>query len=74
MAKTANFESLMKELETITKQLENNETSLDDAIKHFERGVSLADECNKILNAAEEKVVKILKDSDKGETEVLFEE
>ena len=34
-----NFEQAMKELEQITKELENNELDLDTAVSKFEQGM-----------------------------------
>ncbi len=51
-----NFENKLIELEKIVSKLENSEISLDEAIKLFEDGVKLSDDCRKILETAERKI------------------
>ncbi|MBQ2266245.1 MAG: exodeoxyribonuclease VII small subunit [Clostridia bacterium] len=51
-----NFENKLNELEKIVSKLEGNEISLDEAIKLFEDGVKLSDDCRKILENAERKI------------------
>ena len=51
-----NFENKLNELEKIVSKLEGNEISLDEAIKLFEDGVKLSDDCRKILETAERKI------------------
>lgn len=50
------FENKLNELEKIVSKLEGNEISLDEAIKLFEDGVKLSDDCRKILENAERKI------------------
>lgn len=59
MAENKTFESSIQELESIVKQLEQGELSLDDSLKKFEQGVSLARVCQKTLTEAELKIKKI---------------
>ena len=51
-----NFENKLNELEKIVSKLESNEISLDEAIKLFEDGVKISDDCRKILENAERKI------------------
>ncbi len=51
-----NFESSLKELENIVSKLESADVTLDEAISLFEKGVSLSNECRKILETAERKI------------------
>ncbi len=51
-----NFENKLGELEKIVSKLEDNEISLDEAIKLFENGVKISDDCRKILENAERKI------------------
>jgi len=60
------FEEELKRLEEIVKQLENEETSLDDSISLFEEGTKILKKLREKLNEAEKKVKILLKDS-KGE-------
>ena len=57
-----NFESSLKELETIVEMLEDENINLEDSVKSFEKGVNLVKECQKQLQNAELKVKKLLDD------------
>ncbi len=61
--KSFNFEKSLAELETLVETMENGEISLEDSLKHFERGISLTRACQKALEEAEQKV-KILMEKD----------
>ncbi len=56
------FEDALTELEMTVKQLENGNTTLEEAMALFEKGVSLTKECQKLLKEAELKVTKLLED------------
>ncbi len=56
------FEDALTELEKTVKQLENGNTTLDEAMALFEKGVGLTKECQKLLKEAELKVTKLLED------------
>jgi len=43
------FEKKLKNLETIVSKMESGELSLDDSLKNFESGVSIARECHECL-------------------------
>jgi len=61
-----NLEQELKQLEDIAKQLESNELPLDEAIKLFESGISLATSIRTALNEAKiriETVVEGARDS-----------
>ena len=62
------FENSMAELEVIVKQLENGDTTLDESLSLFEKGIKLSKECQNMLDKAEAKVSVLLK-SDNGEIE-----
>ena len=64
------FEEAMKELEETVKQLESGETSLEDSMALFEKGVSLTRTCKKLLNEAQLKVTKLIAEND---SEVEFD-
>lgn len=57
------FEDKIRELEGIVKELESGEINLDDAIEKYTTAMKLAKECSDRLNAATEKVNKILKEN-----------
>lgn len=54
-----NFSETLGRLEEISKILEKGECSLEDAVKLYEEGVTLAKECNEKLTAAKQKVAKL---------------
>ncbi len=56
MTKTIHFEKSISELESIVMQLEKGELSLEDSLKQFEKGITLARKCEETLNKAEQKI------------------
>ena len=61
------FEEAMKELEETIKKLENTDTTLDDAMDLFEKGITLTKPCRKLLSDAQRKVTKSVGSSEKEE-------
>lgn len=59
MKKDLSFEDALNELEEIVNKLENDDISLDEAIKAYEKGSILKEQCEKKLNEAKLKVEKI---------------
>lgn len=57
------FESALKELESLVTTMEKGELSLEDSLKSFERGVALSRQCRDILHKAEQRVAILDKDS-----------
>ncbi len=51
-----NFEKSLEELEKLVETMENGDISLEDSLKHFERGIELTRLCQKSLKEAEQKV------------------
>ena len=43
------FEEALKELEETVKKLESGETTLDESMELFEKGISLTRTCRKLL-------------------------
>ncbi len=62
-ANPADFERALGELEATVDKLEHGDLSLEDALKHFERGVALARDCQASLKHAEQKVEILLQKS-----------
>ena len=60
--KGIDFESSLKELESIVKKLEDEKINLEDSVKSFEAGINLVKECQKQLEDAELKVKELLDD------------
>ncbi len=63
------FEDALKELELTVKKLESGDTTLEEAMELFERGVGLTKDCRKLLEGAELKVTKLLADGSEEEFE-----
>ncbi len=60
--KKIDFESSLKELESIVKKLEDENINLEDSVKSFEARINLVKECQKQLENAELKVKELLDD------------
>jgi exodeoxyribonuclease VII small subunit len=54
------FEQTLAELQTIVQELENGDVSLDESLARYERGMRLAQHCNKLLDKAEMRVRELL--------------
>jgi exodeoxyribonuclease VII small subunit len=50
------FEQKVAELESIVKQLENGNVELDRAVELFNRGKTLAAECEELLKGAQAQI------------------
>jgi exodeoxyribonuclease VII small subunit len=50
------FESAIKELETLVEQMEQGDITLEQSLENFERGIELTRTCQKALQEAEQKV------------------
>ena len=58
------FEGAMKRLESIVRELESGDLSLDEALKKFQDGVKLSKFCSNKLDETEKKVSILLKDEE----------
>jgi exodeoxyribonuclease VII small subunit len=56
MSKPIAFEKSMTELEELVKQLERGDLSLEECLKHYEKGITLARKCQEALTQAEQKI------------------
>lgn len=65
--KEKSFEENLNELENIVSKLENGDISLDNAIEEYDKAMKLASVCDKKLKQAEEKIAKIVNDSNELE-------
>ncbi|MDD3478033.1 MAG: exodeoxyribonuclease VII small subunit [Candidatus Izemoplasmatales bacterium] len=54
------FEEAIAQLETIVKELESGQLSLQDAVQKYEEGMRLAKQCTTELERAEDVVVKLM--------------
>ncbi len=58
--KSFNFEKSIADLENIVEKMEDEELSLEQSLKNFEKGISLTQQCQKALQDAEQKVQILL--------------
>ena len=65
--KKIDFESSLKQLESIVEKLEDENINLEESVKSFEEGVTLVKECKKQLQNAELKIKKLLDDGSSTE-------
>ncbi len=72
--KKLSFEQSMARLDEIVRHLEKGDMPLDDSLALFEEGTGLIRSCEKQLDAAEQKVVKLRKGPDREPEELPFEE
>lgn len=63
------FESAIQELEQLVTQMESGETTLEESLKHFERGIELTRSCQQSLSAAEQKVEILMRNNDQAQFE-----
>ena len=66
------FEENIARLEEIVGALEKGDTQLADSLKLFEEGTKLVTACGKLLDEAEQKVVKLSKGADGAPVESGF--
>ncbi len=60
--KELSFEEKLEKLESIVKELESGGVPLNDAIAKFNEAMLLANDCNKILESANETINKVVSD------------
>ena len=70
--KAHDFEKSVGRLEEIVTLLENGELSLEESMKLFQEGTQLAASCGKLLDEAEQEIVKLTKGPDGSLQEVPF--
>lgn len=66
-AKEFDFEKSLEELESLVELMEKGDLSLEDSLKHFERGVALTRACQKALTEAEQKVSILISNQGKDQ-------
>lgn len=71
---TLSFEQSLSRLEEIVRHLEKGDLPLNDSLALYEEGTSLIAACSKMLDEAEQKVVKLKKGPDRSPIETDFEE
>lgn len=71
---TMSFEEALGRLEEIVRHLEKGDLPLNDSLRLYEEGTGLIASCSKMLDEAEQKVVKLRKGPDRSPIESEFEE
>lgn len=57
------FEEKMAKLEELVKKLESGDNSLDQSVKLYQEGITLAKACHKELKTAEKTIVSLKTES-----------
>lgn len=68
------FETDLEQLEQIVEALEEGGLNLEESLKRFEEGVTLARRCEKALSEAEKKIEMLVKNADGDLVAVPFDE
>ena len=68
------FEESLSRLDEIVRHLEKGDLPLSDSLALFEEGTGLLASCSKMLESAEQKVVKLRKGADRQPEELPFED
>lgn len=63
MAKKRTFESALKELESIVKEMESGELPLEEAVKKYELGIKQSRFCMDLLDKTEKKITQLTRDA-----------
>ncbi len=58
-AQATTYEELLQQLETTVQELEGGGISLEEAMSAYEQGVSLAAQCQKLLDTAEQRIQEL---------------
>lgn len=63
------FEKTLAELEKLVESLEQGDLSLDESLSGFKRGVELTQQCQSVLDNAEQTVQQLLDTQDEESLE-----
>jgi len=66
-SKSKSFEEALHRLSEIVKELDSDDTKLENSMKLFEEGVTLSKYCREVLKDAAEKVESINNKDDSGD-------
>ena len=72
--KELSFEQSLARLEEIVRHLEKGDLPLSESLSLFEEGTKLLSASSKMLDEAEQKVVKLRKGADRQPEELPFED
>ena len=65
--KEFDFEKSLKELEDLVELMEKGDLTLEESLRHFERGIAVTRACQKALAEAEQKVQILVQSQGKEE-------
>ena len=68
------FEQSLDRLDEIVKHLEKGDLPLSESLSLYEEGTGLINACSKMLDDADQKVVKLKKGPDRTPIEMDFED
>ena len=71
---TLSFEESLARLDEIVRHLEKGDLPLSESLAIFEEGTALISACSRMLDEAEQKVVKLKKGADRSPVELDFED
>ena len=72
--KKLSFEQSLSRLDEIVRHLEKGDLPLSKSLSLYEEGTGLIKSCSKMLDEAEQKVVKLKKGPDRAPIELPFED
>ena len=72
-AEKISFEQSVSRIDEIVKVLERGDAPLDESLTLFEEGARLIKSCGKMLDEAEQKVVRLQKGEDGAPREIIFD-
>ena len=73
-SKNLSFEESLSRLDEIVRHLEKGDLPLSESLSLFEEGTALMSACSKMLDEAEQRVVKLRKGPDRTPVELPFGE
>ena len=73
MSEKKSFEQSLSRLDEIVRHLEKGDLPLGESLALYEEGTALIASCSKMLDEAEQKVVKLKKGPDRSPVELDFE-
>lgn len=66
MAQTKSIEALLNELVEITDQMDNDDVTLEEAFKLYEKGIKLCKQCNEKIDKVEKQIEIIGENENNG--------
>ena len=68
-----NFETALKQLEEIVREMESGDLSLEQAVKKYETGIGHSKYCLDILDRTEKKITQLTRGNDGSLKEEAFD-